>query len=77
MTKTKRELMLQAIANGQAPAQAPTAIIYVRVSTKEQAEMGGDPEGFSIPAQREACMRKAESMGMVVLGEFVDRGESA
>ncbi len=54
-----------------------TAVIYVRVSTKEQAERNGDPEGYSIPAQREACNRKAEAMGAVVLDEFVDRGESA
>jgi site-specific DNA recombinase len=77
MTKTKRELLLQAAANGQLSDQQPVAIIYVRVSTKEQAEMGGDPEGFSIPAQREACLRKAESLGAVVAAEFVDRGESA
>ena len=54
-----------------------TAVIYVRVSTKEQAERDGDPEGYSIPAQREACSRKATSLGAVVLDEFVDRGESA
>ena len=34
-----------------------TAVIYVRVSTNEQAERDGDPEGYSIPAQREACIR--------------------
>ncbi len=53
------------------------AVIYLRVSTKEQAEMGGEAEGFSIPAQRAACLRKAESLGAVVVEEFVDRGESA
>ena len=53
------------------------AVIYLRVSTKEQAEMGGEAEGFSIPAQRDACRRKAESLGAVVAEEFVDRGESA
>ena len=54
-----------------------TAVIYVRVSTKEQAERDGDPEGYSIPAQREACRRKATSLGAVVIEEFADRGESA
>ncbi|MDP9164518.1 MAG: recombinase family protein, partial [Actinomycetota bacterium] len=39
--------------------------------------MGGDPEGYSIPAQREACQRKAASLGAVLVEEFVDRGESA
>jgi site-specific DNA recombinase len=53
------------------------ALIYLRVSTKEQAEMGGEAEGFSIPAQRAACLRKAEALGAVVEEEFVDRGESA
>ena len=54
-----------------------TAAIYLRVSTKEQAERGGEAEGFSIPAQREGCRRKAESLNAVVVGEFADRGESA
>ncbi len=53
------------------------AVIYLRVSTKEQAEMGGEAEGYSIPAQREACIRKASSLGAIVSNEFVDRGESA
>src|SRR5665647_1382466 len=53
------------------------AVIYLRVSTKEQAEMGGEAEGFSIPAQRAACIRKAEGLGSSVEEEFVDRGESA
>ena len=53
------------------------AVIYLRVSTKEQAEMGGEVEGFSIPAQRAACKRKADSLGAVIDEEFVDRGESA
>jgi len=53
------------------------AVIYLRVSTKDQAERGGESEGFSIPAQREACLRKAEQLGAVVVEEFVDRGESA
>ena len=55
----------------------PMAAIYLRVSTKDQAERGGEVEGFSIPAQREACYRKAEAMGVQVVAEFVDAGESA
>ena len=42
---------------------AANAVIYLRVSTNEQAERDGDPEGYSIPAQREACRRKASSLG--------------
>lgn len=55
----------------------PQGVMYLRVSTREQAERDGDPEGYSIPAQREANYRKAEAMGVDVIAEFVDRGESA
>lgn len=55
----------------------PMAVIYLRVSTKDQAGRGGEAEGFSIPAQREACIRKADAVGAVVVAEFVDAGESA
>ena len=54
-----------------------TAVAYIRVSTKDQAERGGQAEGFSIPAQREAIRRKAESMSAVIVAEFTDAGESA
>src|ERR1700733_4462293 len=54
-----------------------TAVIYLRVSTKEQATKGGEREGFSIPAQREACRRKAASLDATVAEVFADRGESA
>ena len=54
-----------------------TAVTYQRVSTKEQATTGGRDEGFSIPAQREANRRKAETLGAQVVAEFVDVGESA
>lgn len=56
---------------------ALTAVLYLRVSTKEQAERGGQAEGFSIPAQRDSCTRKAASLNAVVVEQFVDRGESA
>jgi site-specific DNA recombinase len=59
------------------PDGQPTAIIYLRVSTRDQATRGGEAEGFSIPAQREACLRKAEALNATVVEEFVDAGESA
>jgi len=62
--------------NGHAEGNL-SAVIYLRVSTKEQAEKGGETEGFSIPAQREACRRKAKALGATIADEFVDRGESA
>jgi site-specific DNA recombinase len=59
------------------PTRLARAVIYLRVSTKDQAERGGEAEGFSIPAQREACIRKAASLGAEVVDEFIDAGESA
>jgi site-specific DNA recombinase len=53
------------------------AVIYLRVSTEKQAVRDADPEGYSIPAQREACLRKAQSLNSEVVDEYVDRGESA
>lgn len=62
-------------------AQAMTpkvAVSYLRVSTRDQARRGGgDDEGFSIPAQRDANRRKAASLGAIITKEFVDRGASA
>jgi len=53
------------------------ALIYLRVSTKEQAGKGEGGEGYSIPAQREACLRYVSDKGWDVADEFVDAGESA
>jgi DNA invertase Pin-like site-specific DNA recombinase len=59
------------------PFPGSVAVSYLRVSTKEQAEKGGQAEGFSIPAQREANQRKADQLGATIIEEFVDAGESA
>lgn len=48
------------------------AAIYVRVSTREQAE-----EGFSISAQRQRLEAYCESQGWEIAGYFVDEGVSA
>jgi site-specific DNA recombinase len=66
-----------AIREDAEPDPSGRAVIYMRVSSAQQADKDYDPEGFSIPAQREACTRKAESLGLQVVEEFVDRGESA
>jgi site-specific DNA recombinase len=59
--------------------RGPRGLIYLRVSSIRQAEKDYDEEGFSIPAQRGGCLRKAEAMGVPVGSgdEYVDRGESA
>ena len=48
------------------------AVIYIRVSTKEQAE-----EGYSLQAQREACMKYLDERGWSFVNEYQDAGESA
>jgi site-specific DNA recombinase len=57
--------------------QTAKAVLYLRVSTKDQAKKGGEEEGFSIPAQREAARRRATALDAVIVDEFVDAGESA
>ncbi len=52
-------------------------VIYLRVSTKEQATKDETGEGYSIPAQREACIRYVAERGWNVAEEFTDAGESA
>lgn len=47
------------------------AIIYLRVSTEEQAE-----KGFSISAQREECIKKAQELGCGTITEYLDEGVS-
>jgi DNA invertase Pin-like site-specific DNA recombinase len=53
------------------------AVIYLRVSTKSQVNTDYDPEGISLPAQRKACYRKAEQLGVTVIDEYVEPGKSA
>lgn len=62
-----------------ASTASPVALTYLRVSTSKQATRGGGAEGFSIPAQRAAVLRKASELGAVVPadGEYIDAGESA
>ena len=67
---------IEATSTSALPGTA-LAVSYLRVSTREQAEKGGMDEGFSIPAQREGNLRKAEQLGAVIVAEFVDAGESA
>ncbi|WP_425343365.1 recombinase family protein [Pseudofrankia saprophytica] len=59
------------------PERSKRAVIYLRVSTAKQVKRDDDPDGCSLPAQRDACEHKAESLDAEVVAEFVDRGESA
>lgn len=47
------------------------AATYLRVSSREQVD------GYSIPAQREACLRLITDNGWTLAEEFCDSGESA
>ncbi len=49
-----------------------TSVIYVRVSSKDQAEHGN-----SLPAQQKNCEEYCHTKGWEVLRVFVERGESA
>ncbi len=60
-----------------ATAHPKLAVIYLRVSTAKQANKDDDPDGYSLPAQEEACRRKAETLDAEVVAVFVDKGESA
>lgn len=53
------------------------AVLYLRVSTPGQVHTDYDPEGISIPAQREAGKRKAESLDADIVTEFVEPGRTA
>jgi site-specific DNA recombinase len=53
------------------------AVIYLRVSSAQQADKDFDAEGFSIPAQRDACIREADQLKAEVVEIYIDRGESA
>jgi len=51
--------------------------LYLRVSSPGQVRTDYDPEGLSIPAQRQACERKARELGAEVVREYVEPGFSA
>lgn len=53
------------------------AVIYLRVSSDQQVDRGFGEEGYSIPAQREACKRKAADLGATVVHEYVDLAKTA
>jgi len=51
--------------------------MYLRVSSTAQVKTDHDPEGISIPAQRQSCERKVAQMANVELvGEYVEPGKS-
>ena len=66
-----RTTSLRASANGSKLPQMVGAVIYIRVSTKEQTE------NLSLPTQLKACEEYCERQGFEVLSRFREEGESA
>jgi site-specific DNA recombinase len=52
------------------------AISYLRVSSLGQVETDFNPEGISLPAQRDAIATRAKEPGAVIVNEFTDPGKS-
>ena len=53
------------------------AALLLRVSSSGQVKTDYDPEGLSIPAQRQACQRKADQLEADVVREYIEPGFSA
>ncbi len=51
-------------------------MLYLRVSSAKQVKTDYDPEGISLPAQRESCRRKAAQLGLDVVDEYIEPGVS-
>jgi site-specific DNA recombinase len=64
-------ITLPDVANGSKLRPMVGAVIYIRVSTKEQTE------NLSLPTQLKACEEYCERQGFEVLARFREEGESA
>jgi site-specific DNA recombinase len=66
------------VARGtERPSYQARAVCYLRVSTEGQAKTDREGEGYSLSAQRDACIKKAVTLGADVIDIYVDAGESA
>ena len=63
--------------NPTTAAATKQAFALLRVSSSGQTRRAGADEGYSIEMQREACLRKAESLSATVAKEWVAPAESA
>jgi site-specific DNA recombinase len=78
-TTTDNEVVARGSDPDVAPQYPARAVLYLRVSTAGQANSGREDggDGYSISAQRDACIRKAKALGADVIDVYVDAGESA
>jgi site-specific DNA recombinase len=80
MTKAKRLVVASKASKNLVDPEdgtAKRAVLYLRVSTPSQVNTDYNPEGISLPAQREACELKCSSLGADIVREFVEPGRSA
>jgi site-specific DNA recombinase len=61
----------------EAAPRSKRAVLYLRVSDPSQVTTDYNPEGISIPAQREAGKRKADELGAEIVNEFIEPGRTA
>jgi site-specific DNA recombinase len=62
--------------SAEAPPGLLRAAIYLRVSSSGQVRTDYDPEGLSLPAQRQGVTKKAHKLGAEVVREYVEPGVS-
>src|SRR5579875_3300946 len=71
---------LRCMKQAQKAAQRITGddyVAYLRVSSKGQVNTDYNPEGVSIPAQREKVEERGRELGSTKAAEFIDPGRSA
>ena len=66
------EFSVTPITSASSVEPGTRAVIYLRVSSVGQVNTDYDPEGISIPAQRLACQRKADQLGLTVTDEYIE-----
>src|ERR1700688_2675669 len=73
------QLATRPAQNTEGPESLLTAAIYARVSSTGQLGRGDDDDGdgYSIPAQIQACERDLEARGARVVKVYIERAESA
>ncbi len=65
------------LKDGSEASRVPRAVIYLRVSTPSQVKTDYNPEGISLPAQRDACQIKCAQLGAEIAREFIEPGRTA
>jgi site-specific DNA recombinase len=63
--------------DADAGSDVKRAVLYLRVSSRDQLETDYDDDGLSIAGQRERCGQKATEHHAAVIDEYIERAESA